>query len=162
RLNVIPLHIPALRERVSDIPVLFHHFITHFNKEKNRQIEGIHPDAMEALMTYNWPGNVRELENLVERISILKGKGIIQIEDLPEKYRKSKLSVSVGSLVQIPDNGLDFNAAVDAYENKLIMQALEKTEWNRNQAAKLLRLNRTTLVEKIKKKGLTTKLADAE
>ncbi len=162
RLNVIPLHIPALRERSSDIPVLFHHFITHFNKEKNRHIEGIHPDAMEALTGYNWPGNVRELENLVERISILKGKGIIQIEDLPEKYRKTKISVSVGSITQIPDNGLDFNAAVDAYENKLIMQALEKTEWNRNQAAKLLRLNRTTLVEKIKKKGLTTKLVDAE
>ncbi len=163
RLNVIPLHIPSLRERVSDIPILLHHFILKFNQEKNRHIEGIHPDAMDALVNYNWPGNVRELENLVERISILKGKGIIQTDDLPEKYRKAPtVSISSNALIHIPEAGLDFNAAVDAYENKLIMQALEKTEWNRNQAAKLLRLNRTTLVEKIKKKGLTTKLVDAD
>ena len=157
RLNVIPIHIPSLRERTSDIALLFHHFLQKFNLEKNRQLSGIAPDALDLLMAYAWPGNVRELENLVERLAILKGKGIVQIDDLPEKYRQTKLSAAIEEVQQllvIDESGIDFNAAVDAYENQLIVQALEKTGWNRNQAAKLLRLNRTTLVEKIKKKGL--------
>tara|TARA_B100001248_G_scaffold262154_1_gene256407 strand:+ start:3490 stop:4878 length:1389 start_codon:yes stop_codon:yes gene_type:complete len=154
RLNVIPVHIPALRERKDDVAVLFHHFMTRFNQEKNRNIDGISPEALELLVNYRWPGNVRELENLVERLSILKGSGIISVEDLPAKYAEQQVVRTSNVSANIPTNGLDFNAAVDAYENQLIMQALEKTGWNRNQAAKLLRLNRTTLVEKIKKKGL--------
>ena len=109
---------------------------------------------MSALLNYEWPGNIRELENLMERIAILKGEGMIAIEDLPPRYRVGHERVSHFGSVEIPDLGLDFNSAVDEYENRLILRALEKTGWNRNQAAALLRLNRTTLVEKIKKKGL--------
>lgn len=153
RLNVIPINVPPLRERPSDIPLLMQHFIETFNKTKNRQISGVSSEAMDLLYHYPWPGNIRELENLVERIAILKGSGRIEVEDLPENYLSRKVSNRELS-VDIPETGMDFNSAVDTYENALILRALEKTGWNRNQAAILLKLNRTTLVEKIKKKGL--------
>jgi DNA-binding NtrC family response regulator len=157
RLHVIPISIPSLKERKSDIPLLLHHFVQHFNQTKNRGLTGFSPDALEALYHYPWPGNIRELENLVERLAILKGNGQVEIADLPEHYQASRsdsLFAAGETAVEIPESGVDFNTAVDNYENLLILQALEKTGWNRNQAAALLKLNRTTLVEKIKKKGL--------
>jgi DNA-binding NtrC family response regulator len=154
RLNVIPLVVPPLRERKTDIPLLLGHFTEIFNRTKNRNLTGITPEAMECLVHYPWPGNIRELENLVERITILKGQGQVDVADLPVKYKTLKNTNATVGDVNIPDNGMDFNSAVDAYENALILQALQKTGWNRNQAASLLRLNRTTLVEKMKKKGL--------
>lgn len=160
RLNVIPIRIPALRERRADIPLLLHHFMEEFNRSRGRQMSGISQDALQLLYHYHWPGNIRELENLIERVAILKGNGMIEVQDLPEKYRKVQVEVDPNH-VDIPDAGLDFNSAVDSYENALIMRALEKTGWNRNQAAVLLKLNRTTLVEKIKKKGLRPPEADA-
>jgi len=155
RLNVIPLVVPALRERKTDIPLLLNHFMDIFNKTKGRGLTGIATEALDCLVNYAWPGNIRELENLVERMTILKGHGAIEMIDLPTKYKSGKVaSIDPGTL-EIPDQGMDFNTAVDNFENSLILKALEKTGWNRNQAAALLRLNRTTLVEKIKKKGLT-------
>jgi DNA-binding NtrC family response regulator len=155
RLNVIPVILPSLRERKSDIPLLMAHFLEHFNKTKNKRLSGISPEAMEYLINYNWPGNIRELENLVERLAILKGQGLVDINDLPARYRPMSISShSSSSTFEVPEDGVDFNTAVDRFENSLILRALEKTGWNRNQAALLLRLNRTTLVEKIKKKGL--------
>lgn len=158
RLNVIPIHIPALRERRSDIPLLFHYFMDLFNQERATKLTGVTPDAMAILTAYAWPGNIRELENLVERLAILKGGGLIDVADLPEKYRAVQPGAGATfadpTEFDLPTDGLDFNTAVDNYENALIMKALEKTGWNRNQAALLLKLNRTTLVEKIKKKGL--------
>ena len=159
RLNVIPIKIPALRERRSDIPLLLQHFVEVFAKTRGRRLTGFAPDAIDYLTHYAWPGNIRELENLVERLSILKGEGMVTAADLPDKYRKSNLESNPTEVV-LPEQGVDFNSAVDNYENALIMRALEKTGWNRNQAALLLRLNRTTLVEKIKKKGLRPPEAD--
>ncbi|GIL17610.1 MAG: acetoacetate metabolism regulatory protein AtoC [Oligoflexia bacterium] len=154
RLNVIPMVIPSLQERKTDIPLLLNHFIDQFNKNKSRKLTGITSEAMDCLVNYAWPGNIRELENLVERLAILKGHGMIDINDLPAKYRSSAVASADTTMMDIPDLGMDFNTAVDQFENSLILRALEKTGWNRNQAAMLLRLNRTTLVEKIKKKGL--------
>jgi DNA-binding NtrC family response regulator len=167
RLNVIPIAIPSLKQRRGDIPLLLHHFVQHFNQTKNRSLSGFTQEALESLFHYAWPGNIRELENLVERLAILKGSGVVDVVDLPDHYRVASSNVlplhqtdgasigaSANDFIEIPDNGMDFNSAVDAYENMLILQALEKTGWNRNQAAVLLKLNRTTLVEKIKKKGL--------
>lgn len=156
RLNVIPIHLPSLRERKSDIPILLNHCVEKFNKSKGKNITGFTDEVMGLLTEYTWPGNVRELENLVERLTILKGQGQVEVADLPEKYLSRMQSESGKSMDQLvlPDSGVDFNTAVDSYENALIIQALERTGWNRNQAATLLRLNRTTLVEKIKKKGL--------
>lgn len=161
RLNVIPLHIPSLRERRSDIPLLLNHFMEEFGKNRSRHLDGISDEALKTLYNYPWPGNIRELENLVERLTILKNQGVIQQEDLPPKYCQGSETINSSGTVQIPESGMDFNSAVDAYENELILKALEKTGWNRNQAALLLKLNRTTLVEKIKKKGLRPPEANA-
>lgn len=159
RLNVIPIHIPALRERRADIPLLFHYFMELFNEGKKTKLAGITPTALDLLTQYAWPGNIRELENLVERLTILKSGGVVDVADLPERYRGSQADEAIDAdaalMAEIPEDGLDFNNAVDAFENSLILRALEKTGWNRNQAALLLKLNRTTLVEKIKKKGLS-------
>jgi DNA-binding NtrC family response regulator len=150
RLNVIPIHIPPLRERKSDIPLLVMHFIARFSAEKKRYLEGITPEALERLLRYHWPGNVRELENLIERITILKGKGFITPEDLPEKLVPS-LANGIVPDVEIPSGGLDFDDAVQAFERQLLTKALERTRGVKSKAAELLHMNRTTLVEKVKK-----------
>ncbi len=162
RLNVIPIQLPALRERKSDIPLLLNHFMNQFNKNKTRILNGFSAESLVCLTHYAWPGNIRELENLIERLSILKGQGTVEICDLPTKYKSNVASYTETGIVEIPDAGLDFNSAVDQFENALIMRALEKTGWNKNQAAILLRLNRTTLVEKMKKKGLKSNDSEAE
>jgi len=153
RLNVIPVHMPPLRERLEDLPVLIDHFIKKFNKEKGRALKGLSPEAMDVLTRYSWPGNIRELENLIERLVILKREGTVSAAGLPEKITAGNLP-SGEYKVDLPPDGLSLKDAVDNFENKLIIQALSSTNWNKNMAAKLLRLKRTTLVEKIKKKGI--------
>jgi len=162
RLNVIPIGVPPLRERKQDVPHLLAHFIQLMNARKKRNITGISASALEHLIYYPWPGNIRELENLVERLIILKGSGLIDVGDLPPSYQALGQSIPKAlelnrqplTKIEIPESGIDFNSLVDQFENQLLIQALERTHWNRNQAAQLLGLNRTTLVEKIKKKGL--------
>lgn len=153
RLNVIPIYIPPLRERTDDIPLLLEHFLSYFNRTKKRNVKGFSPEAMKILIEYRWPGNIRELENLVERMVILKGEGIITPEDLPEKFlefRKERTLISF----TIPDSGINLKNVVEEFENNLIVQALQKAQGVKNKAAQLLSLNRTTLVEKLKKKKL--------
>src|SRR5712691_3508526 len=150
RLNVIPITLPPLRERLSDIPLLMAHFIARFNAEKKQRLTGVTPEALQMLQSYHWPGNVRELENTVERIAILKGIGMIMPEDLPEKIARPSLSRIVPG-VTIPDDGIDFDAMVEAFEKQLLTQALVKASGVKSKAANLLRMNRTTLVEKVKK-----------
>jgi DNA-binding NtrC family response regulator len=150
RLNVIPITLPPLRERLSDIPLLVAHFITHFNAEKKQQLTGITPEALHMLQSYHWPGNVRELENTMERIAILKGSGLIMPEDLPEKIFRPNVSRNVPG-VDIPDDGIDFDTLVETFEKQLLMQALVKAGGVKSKAANLLHMNRTTLVEKVKK-----------
>ena len=159
RLNVIPVYISPLRERKDDIPLLVNHFIKIFNKNKAQKLKGLSESAMNHLCQYEWPGNIRELENMIERLCVLKEHDTVQDTDLPQKYRNSHHR-SIHTSVDIPDTGLDFNNIVRSFENKLILNALAKTKWNRNQAAKLLKLNRTTLLEKIKKKGLKESMPD--
>lgn len=153
RLNVIPVKVPALRERDGDVSILTQHFLEHFNRANDRQVAGFAADAMHALLAHKWPGNVRELENLIERLVVIKGKGEITLVDLPATMRNVKATFR-SPVMDIPDAGISFKAAVDEFENSLILQALQKTGGNKNKAASLLKLNRTTLVEKIKKKQL--------
>ena len=155
RLNVIPIKVPSLRERPMDIPLLLDYFIKRFNQNSGIGISGIEPRALNRLMIYSWPGNIRELENLIERISILRKQGTIQLDDIPLDFENNQ-SWRYGAQfsTEVPEDGIDFNVVVAAYENQLIVNALNKTGGNRNRAARLLGLNRTTLVEKIKKKGL--------
>jgi DNA-binding NtrC family response regulator len=150
RLNVIPITLPPLRERLSDIPLLVAHFITRFNVEKKQSLTGITPEALQMLQSYHWPGNVRELENTMERIAILKGNGMIVPEDLPEKIFRPLLSKSAPG-INIPDDGIDFDTTVETFEKQLLMQALAKAGGVKSKAANLLHMNRTTLVEKVKK-----------
>ncbi len=154
RLNVIPIQLPPLRERRSDIPLLVNHFVEMYNEKNRHNVSGVTPEAMDLLMNYDWPGNVRELENMIERIVILKGEGTTEPGDLSEKVLASN-SRSVHPRIQIPENGISFNTAVTEFERELILQALNRTNWVKNKAAKLLNLNRTTLVEKMKKINLT-------
>jgi len=154
RLNVIPIQLPPLRDRPADTPLLVNHFLQMYNTKNGHNITGVSPEAMELLSSYEWPGNVRELENMIERIVILKGDGLIEPGDLSEKI----LAADSGTLhprVRIPENGISFNTAVTEFERELILQALNRTNWVKNKAAKLLNLNRTTLVEKMKKINLT-------
>lgn len=153
RLNVIPLRIPPLRERRSDIPLLAHHFLDYFNRSKKKRIKGINDEAMECMVSYDWPGNVRELENTVERMVILVDQDIIAPQDLPEKFHAFPLS-EPAQMLEIPEEGISLDTAVNEFEKNLILQALIKTGWVKNKAARLLNLNRTTLIEKIKRQNL--------
>ena len=153
RLNVIRIAIPPLRERKSDISLLVEHFIRKFNREKGRKLGPFTDSAMERLESYHWPGNVREMENLIERLVILKGEGEVTVENLDDLFYQSELPEASQSVV-LPKDGIDFKTAVTNFENDLILQALNRSNWNKNRAADLLQLNRTTLVEKIKRKKL--------
>lgn len=155
RLNVVQIHIPPLRERRDDIPLLLDHFVAFFNERKKKNIQGFCSDAMKLLMEYRWPGNVREIENLIERLAILKGSGTIEIQDLPEKISTVCPITASGPHSRFPDEGVDLTMEINEFENRLILSAMEKANGVKSRAAHLLRLNRTTLVEKMKKKGLT-------
>ncbi len=150
RLNVIPIQAPPLRERPADIVPLVHHFIGTFNQSKNRNITGISKEALSCLLRYPWPGNVRELENIIERMVILAIDQEIATSDLPAKIMQVK-GVTRHDVQEVPAQGFSLNQAVADYEKKLIVQALNQTDWVKNQAAQLLNVNRTTLIEKMKR-----------
>lgn len=150
RLYVIPIKLPALRERRSDIPHFVSHFLQCLNKGKQTRVNSISDEALNVFLQHAWPGNVRELANLMERIVVIKGGGEIDINDLPPKMRNEAPQNSFVS-PEITADGLCLNTAVSEFEKRLIYQSLEKTKWVKNRAAKLLQVKRTTLVEKIKR-----------
>ncbi len=151
RLYVIPIQLPALRERQADIPLLAHHFLNKLNNDKVTQVNSISDAVMNAFMYHNWPGNVRELANLMERLVVLKGEGEIELNDLPPQMRGNVPSVTSMNAPELTTDGLCLSTAVSEFEKNLIYQSLEKTDWVKNKAAKLLQVKRTTLVEKIKR-----------
>jgi transcriptional regulator with GAF, ATPase, and Fis domain len=153
RLYVIPLMLPSLRDRKSDIPFLISHFMEQSNQKNDRSIQEITEEALNMMMGYAWPGNVRELKNMMERMVVLKGSGEISAQDLPSEI-KSTHKYEPSTTIEISDEGICLNSAVTEFEKALILQSLEKTKWVKNKAAKLLHLNRTTLVEKIKRHQL--------
>lgn len=153
RLYVIPINLSPLRERKSDIPFLIFYFLEKFARKYNREVDGVSDEALVMMMKYSWPGNVRELRNVMERLVVLKGEGDISFLDLPKKLRNS---IDSGEDVTVPkieisEDGISLNTAVSEFEKDLIFQSLEKSNWVKNKAAKLLHLKRTTLVEKIKR-----------
>lgn len=153
RLHVIPVEVPPLRERISDIPPLLTHFLKRFSVLNDIVIPELTDAVRRRLVEYSWPGNVRELENMVERLVVLCKNGTIDADDLPA-LQAGESSSALGSTLQIPDNGVSFKDVVGRFERGLLLTALEKTGWNKNQAAHLLKMNRTTLIEKIKKQRL--------
>ncbi len=156
RLNVIPIRIPALKERREDIPLLIAHFLDRFvSADKSNDIS-FSPLSMDLMIGYDWPGNVRELENVIERLVILRGGNEILPEDLPAKIFKSNplATKQYKTLFELPKDGVDLKKILSDIEDSLIVQAMNRTGGNKNQASKLLALNRTTLIEKMKKKNL--------
>ena len=154
RLSVIPLSLPPLRERKEDIPLLLHHFMDQFNRMRDRNLQGFSPSVLYMLMNYHWPGNVRELENLVDRVVVLRGQGIVESEDLPEKMRTMWTPSQPAATVEMPDEGFCLDMAVREFERELIPRALKKAEGVKNKAAQLLGIKRTTLIEKLKRHSL--------
>jgi transcriptional regulator with GAF, ATPase, and Fis domain len=182
RLNVIPVHIPPLRERKEDIPLLSNYFFSKYqllvngNGDKAQLI--FSKEALDCLSLYEWPGNVRELENIIERTVVLANGNQIKKEDLPEKLVKKNFICNnkknvinddprIALMEQkdnefmaqfvLPEEGLCLSDVVQEFEKNLILQALKKTSNIKNRAAKLLQMNRTTLIEKMKKLNINLK-----
>jgi len=152
RLNVIPIVVPPLRERRDDIPLLAQHFLNIANEGRGNQAVEFSDEVIERMTHFDWPGNVRELENLVERLVTLCAGRQIVATDLPKSLQVS--SPPPPAPPQIPPQGLSFRDVVDQFESDLILQALEITHGNKNRAAQLIQMNRTTMLEKMKKKGV--------
>ena len=168
RLNVIPVHIPPLRERDDDVLLLLGHFIGEFCRKKRKPPVKVSREASDFLRNYHWPGNVREVENAVERMIILNESGEIGVEDLPQHIVASRdngaklhripavpPSPDVPPPVPWTESGVNLNGILEEMEKKLILQALRQSGGVKNKAATLLGLNRTTFIEKVKKMGVS-------
>jgi transcriptional regulator with PAS, ATPase and Fis domain len=147
RLNVIKIELPPLRARKEDIPLLVRHFIDIYNKENNKEIEGVSEEVMEILMDYDWPGNVRELENVLERAVVLSRSKIITREALPAFLTDGSRS----AFKELGEDSLNFKQRTLDYQKQLILTALKKSNGIQKQAASLLGLKPTTLNEMIKR-----------
>jgi DNA-binding NtrC family response regulator len=169
RLNVIPVQLPPLRDRKEDIPLLVQHFLEKFQRERHTGAErrvadrgvpssgdrrvglSVSQEGMRRLMAYPWPGNVRQLENAVERaVAFAAGRSQIDVGDLPIEIQQAQ-EPALASTIDLPDDGVDLDAFVANIERELIRRSLERTGGNKGQAARLLNLKRTTLVEKLKR-----------
>jgi len=152
RLNVVSVHVPPLRERRSDIPVLAAHFLGKFGARLSRQVSEVSPDVMSALYAYSWPGNVRELENVIERAMVLCRGNRIEPEDLPSEIRETpEIEEGIDNLISWERSLAE---TLDAIEERMIRQALKKAGNVQNQAAKTLGISRSNLQYKMKKYGL--------
>ena len=151
RLNVIPVKLPPLRDRRDDIPLLVQHFLQKLCADLGRETVTVSQDAMRRLMAYSWPGNVRQLENIVERaLAFSKGRPQIDVADLGPEIVEPRGGAGKDEC-WLPDEGLDFESYIGGLELAIIRRSLEKTHGNKRQAAKLLNLKRTTLIEKLKR-----------
>jgi DNA-binding NtrC family response regulator len=154
RLNVVPIPIPPLRERREDIPLLAKHFLNKFNTAFNKKIPGFTEKAMEGLTKYHWPGNIRELENLIERIVVLlPGNEVIDLKDIPLEI----LMDSSQDIQSLETEKMGLIKIREAIEKRIILNVLESTKWNQTEAAKILKINRNTLIQKAKQLGILMK-----
>ena len=153
RLNVVPIHVPPLRERLEDVPALTEHFLQQSARRLDRTIS-ISEKAMAALQLYSWPGNVRELENLVERMAILDRDGVIDSDDIPPTLGGEAGEAVARTLLDITENGVDLPTAVARFERALIGTAMRRSNSNKSKAAMILGIGRTTLIDKLRKLGL--------
>jgi DNA-binding NtrC family response regulator len=146
RLNVIPIYLPPLREREGDVRLLAQHFLNRFNLQLKREMKGFTDKAIETLERYPWPGNIRELENLIERLVVLGREGdYISYEDLP-----LEILLDSSLMTETPPLGDGLLQARDNFEKQYILKALKKAEWNQSEAARILRIHRNTLIQKMK------------
>lgn len=154
RLNVVPISIPPLRERRDDIPLLIKYFLNKFNRAFNKKIPGFSEKAMNALLRYHWPGNIRELENLIERIVVLsQGEKEIELKDIP-----LEIILDAGQDIHdLEHTHMGLAKIKDEFERRLILNTLEACQWNQSETAKILKINRNTLLQKAKQFGIQLK-----
>jgi DNA-binding NtrC family response regulator len=153
RINVVNIRLPSLRERLSDIPLLAGHFLRHFSTQTGREVLSFSDAAMSAMQRYTWPGNVRELENAIERAVVLSRRPQIELEDLPEQihsFTPSRPTAATTSS-EIPDKPMPLEQALEAPERQIIENALKRHNYNRQETAAELNINRTTLYKKMRK-----------
>jgi two-component system, NtrC family, response regulator PilR len=161
RLSVIPIHLPPLRERDDDIPLLAREFLGRFAKSMNKKIDGIDPEAMRRLEVYDWPGNVRELENTIERAVALEAGNRISVSALPERIQKhfqesvpAKNGNGNGSHACLPQEGLSLEDYIQGLERSYLLAALERSGGVRTQAASLLKMSYRSFRHYAKKYGV--------
>ena len=146
RLSIIPIHLPPLRERLDDVPLL----IKHFTAKHGGAGITITPEALEAMKRYPWPGNVRELENTVERLLIMRNSDSIGIDDLPAKIREAKKG-NEGGVINLPAEGY----SLEQLEREIVVEALDRNDWNQTAASRFLRIPRHTLIYRMEKYNIT-------
>ena len=155
RLNVLPLELPPLRQRDADIALLIGHFLSLHARKRGKAAIQVDSDAMAIMARYSWPGNVREVENLVERLVVLDEDGIVRPTDLPDYViHNAAPQHQTTAEVALPSEGVDLDGVLEKIENGFIQQALERSRGNKTLAAELLNLNRTTFIERLRKKGM--------
>jgi len=159
RLSVIPIHLPPLRERREDIPLLAREFLERFSKSMSKNIDGIEPEAMRLLEVYDWPGNVRELENTIERAVALEGRHKVSVDALPERIRTHfqeavPLATHNGNGTTLPQEGLNLEEHIQKIERSYLLAALERSGGVRTQAAELLKMSYRSFRHYAKKYGV--------
>jgi transcriptional regulator with PAS, ATPase and Fis domain len=160
RLQVIPIHLPPLRARRSDIPLLVRNFLEKNNRKYNREVQ-IAEETLVYLWEYDWPGNVRELENLLERLVVLNETNVLRPDDLPS-YIRSFISEKRLPQTQFVGSDVDLRQVMEQFESRLIDEALRRSNGNKSAAAQMLGLKRTTLVAKLRKKKMVSAAVDIE
>jgi DNA-binding NtrC family response regulator len=151
RLNVIPVTLPPLRERREDIPLLARHFVQKACRANNLPVRSLSQDALRSLMGYSWPGNIRQLENAIEHAVAMSGpEKELTASSFPDEITEPAQSLLLPTLT-IPDEGIHLTSVVSQLERELILRCLEKTGGNKRQAARLLNLSRTTLIDKLQR-----------
>jgi DNA-binding NtrC family response regulator len=151
RLNVVPITMPPLRERASDIPLLTYHFLEKICRVEAIPVKRIFRESLDRLCAYHWPGNVRQLENAVEKAVVLSGDRMdLYPADFPVSVATSRKPLGIASPALVPESGIDFEAAVGNFQRNIIEQALQRSGGNKTVAADLLRMKRTTLLAKLR------------
>lgn len=156
RINVIHLQLPALRERIGDLPLLVEHFLQECRQEFGKEVEGFTSDAIQQMLQYSWPGNIRELENVVQRAVLLAKRPLLDAADLPPQVQRRD-SLPQSAIATTSDR---LRQAMTLPEKQIILNALQANRWNRNLTAEQLGINRTTLYKKMKKLGLQDEVHD--
>ena len=149
RLKVVPVHLPPLRERREDIPLLADYFLKELAQRYQRPELNFEKDVFRHFQTYSWPGNVRELKHMVERLAVIAEGDTVSISDLPENLT-AMTGHAANVLIQLPDDGID----LEEVEREILRQALDKHDWNQTRAAQYLNITRSALIYRIQKYGL--------